>query len=137
VLSCPAGSSLLHRVGNHHTHGGFELWIVAQPFDVEKQPVRVRLQRGVLVEQFRVNPLLAGPLAEFERRQLGFLHGPLDPLFIAPLLEFLSQIIECWRWVAMADRAAFIRAAYIEERLTPMEVAGMGSVSEDGLVVTG
>src|SRR5258708_5173284 len=102
-------------MGNHHAHGSFELWVVAQPFDVEEQPVGIRLERGVLVEQPRVDALLAGPFAEFESRQLCFFDGPLDSLFITPLLEFLSQIVECRGRVAMPDRAALISAA---DRLT-------------------
>src|SRR5713226_714158 len=82
-------------MGNHHAHGSFKLWIVAQPFNVEEQPVGVRLQGGVLVEQPRVNAPLTSPLAEFKSGQLGFFDGPLDSLFITPFLEFLSQILEC------------------------------------------
>src|SRR5260370_27584596 len=106
-------------MGNHHADSSCEPWIVTQPLDVEEQPIGVRLQRGVLVEQPRVNAPLTGPLAEFKSGQLCFFDGPLDSLFITPLLEFLSQIIECRGRVAMPDRAALISAA---DRLTKQVV---------------
>src|SRR5450432_2462846 len=106
-------------MGNHHAHGSFELWIVTQPLDVEEQPIGVRLQRGVLVEQPRVNTPLTSPFAKFKSGQLCLFDGPLDSIFITPLLEFLSQIIECRGRVAMPDRAALISAA---DRLTEQVV---------------
>src|ERR1035438_9956073 len=134
-------------MGNHHAHGSFELWIVTQPLDVEEQPIGIRLQRGVLVEQPRVNSPLTSPLAELKSRQLCLFDGPLDSLFITPLLEFFSQIIECWGRVAMPDRAALISAAdrlteqVVEQgrvriRTVPDHVAGQ-ILEESDLVLTG
>src|ERR1039458_765366 len=106
-------------MGNHHAHGSFELWIVTQPLDVEEQPIGVRFQRGVLVKQPRVNAPLTSPLAEFKSGQLCLFDGPLDSIFITPLLEFFSQIIERRGRIAMPDRAALISAA---DRLTEQVV---------------
>ena len=65
----------------------------------------------MLVEQLGVNASLASPFAQLQSRQFRLLDRPLDPLFIAPLLQFLAQIVKSRNGVRVANGAPLVSAA--------------------------
>src|ERR1051326_5034887 len=111
MLTSPPRRPLLHRMGYHHAHRRLKSRVVTQSLDVEEEPVRVSLQRRVLVEQLGVNASLASPFAQLQSRQFRLLDRPLNPLFIAPLLQFLAQIVKSRNGVRVANCAPLVSAA--------------------------
>src|ERR1700674_4168171 len=49
-LATAPRTSFGHSIGDQHTHGGLESGVAAEPFDIEKQPRRIRPNAGVTVE---------------------------------------------------------------------------------------
>src|SRR5213082_51400 len=97
-----------HGIRDQHAHGGFELRVRTQSFDVEEKPVAVEPHRRVRVEQFGVNPLFSRPSAQLDCRQAGLVHRALHAFFVTPLRQFLTEIVERGNWIGVSDGAPLV-----------------------------
>src|SRR5258707_928198 len=100
-----------HGIRDQHAHGGFELGVRTQSFDVEEKPVAVEPHRRVRVEQLGVNPFFPRPSAQLDRRQAGLVDRALHAFFVTPLRQFLPEIVERGSWIGVTDGTALVGPA--------------------------
>ena len=107
LAGLPSGAGC-HSVRDEHTHSRFELWVGAQSFDIEEQPITVELHRGVRVEQLRVDPPFSRPATKLDCCQTSFVNRALHLLLVTPLRELFPKVVEGGNRVRVPNGAPLI-----------------------------